>query len=349
MSRHQISDTPPIAATPMAFVRSMTMGAHRLGHDPSAALLAARISDEMLGVQDGRITSVQMESLSDQLMQELDDEALGWFSRRLPWGSYGMLARASITSPTLRVALQRWCRHHGLLTDDVVLTLSDSNATVATLTVIEKAPRAWLHGEMREFCHVSLLRNLLGLASWLVDSRIPLKSINLAYNRPIHAIAYNTLFACPASFDHSHTQVHFDASYLGLPLRRNEEMLRQMLKHALPLTVHRYRKDRLLVDRARQVMAMRQDALRSAEALAAHLNLSERTLYRQLKADGYRLQDLKDSVRQEIAIRTLLNKHQPLKKTALAAGFDSDKSFIRAFKRWTGQTPAEFSRNRPPN
>ena len=28
-------------------------------------------------------------------MQELDDEALGWFNRRLPWGSYGMLARAS--------------------------------------------------------------------------------------------------------------------------------------------------------------------------------------------------------------------------------------------------------------
>ena len=89
--------------------------------------------------------------------------------------------------------------------------------------------------------------------------------------------------------------------------------------------------------------------MRSAEALATHLNLSERTLYRQLKADGYRLQDLKDSVRQEIAIRTLLNSHQPLKKTALAAGFDNDKSFIRAFKRWTGQTPAEFARNRPPS
>jgi AraC-like DNA-binding protein len=27
---------------------------------------------------------------------------------------------------------------------------------------------------------------------------------------------------------------------------------------------------------------------------------------------------------------------------AQAAGFDNDKSFIRAFKAWTGQTPDEY-------
>ncbi len=56
-------------------------------------------------------------------MRELDDEALGWFSRRLPWGSYGMLARASISSPHLGLAMARWCRHHNLLTDDIALQL----------------------------------------------------------------------------------------------------------------------------------------------------------------------------------------------------------------------------------
>jgi hypothetical protein len=56
-----------------------------------------------------------METLPGGAMQELDDEALGWFSRRLPWGSYGMLARASISAPTLAGGLARWCRHHGLI------------------------------------------------------------------------------------------------------------------------------------------------------------------------------------------------------------------------------------------
>jgi hypothetical protein len=45
------------------------------------------------------------------------------------------------------------------------------------------------------------------------------------------------------------------ARYLHLPLRRDEQALRQMLQHALPLTVLHYRRDRLLVQRVRQLLA----------------------------------------------------------------------------------------------
>jgi hypothetical protein len=57
-----------------------------------------------------------METFSGLAMRALDDEALGWFSRRLPWGSYGLLCHASLCAPSLGVALARWCRHHALLT-----------------------------------------------------------------------------------------------------------------------------------------------------------------------------------------------------------------------------------------
>ena len=72
-----------------------------------------------------------MEVLSAAAMQELDDEALGAFSRRLPWGSYGMLARAALSSPDLGVALKRWCRYHALLTDDIRLELVVTGASAA--------------------------------------------------------------------------------------------------------------------------------------------------------------------------------------------------------------------------
>ena len=80
-----------------------------------------------------------METLSGAAMQELNDEGLGAFSRKLPWGSYGMLARASITSPNLGTAVKRWCRHHALLSDDIVLKVSTSGGTAA-ITVEEKVP-----------------------------------------------------------------------------------------------------------------------------------------------------------------------------------------------------------------
>ena len=107
------------AATPMAFVNAVLLGYRKYGADPSDALREAQIAPALLNEPDARITASQFEALCRVAMQQLDDEALGWFSRRLPWGSYGLLCRASLTSPNLGVALKRWCRHHRLLTDDI--------------------------------------------------------------------------------------------------------------------------------------------------------------------------------------------------------------------------------------
>lgn len=326
----------------MAFARSMAMAAKRLGCDPTAALLAARISDQQLSEVNGRITASQMERLSDQLMRELDDEALGWFSRRLPWGSYGMLARASITSPTLHVAMQRWCRHHALLTKDVELLLqvnSGEPSPCATISVIENVVGPWLDDELREFCHISLLRNLLGLSSWLVDSRIPLQRMDFAFDAPPHVKTYQVLFGAPCHFNQPCTRLSFDHRYLELPLNRDETSLRQMLQRALPLTVHTYRKDRLIVSRVRQTLLSNPETLRNAHLLATALHTSVRTLHRLLKEEGTGLQTLKNDVRRERAIFLIHRTTQPIKKIALAVGFDNDKSFLRAFRTWTGLTP----------
>lgn len=217
---------------------------------PAWALAQAQIAPGLLFDDSARITAWQMEEVSGSAMRELDDEALGWFGRRLPWGSYGMLARASISSPDLGVALKRWCRHHGLLADDITLRLTQADTT-STLSIEENRDL----GSLREFCLVSVLRNALGLGCWMVDSRVPLLAAEFAFAAPPHAEAYGVLFpGGPVRFSAPQTAIHFDARYLSLPLRRDEAALRQMLQHALPLTVLQYRRDRLLVARVRQLL-----------------------------------------------------------------------------------------------
>jgi AraC-like DNA-binding protein len=76
--------------------------------------------------------------------------------------------------------------------------------------------------------------------------------------------------------------------------------------------------------------------------LATHLNLSARTLHRQLKDEGASLQQLKDAVRRDVAVAQLQRSKRPIKQIAALAGFQNEKSFIRAFKNWTGQTPDAF-------
>jgi AraC-like DNA-binding protein len=193
-----------------------------------------------------------------------------------------------------------------------------------------------------------VLRNIHGLACRLVDSRIPLRGAEFPFAPPPHADAYSVLFSGVSRFQQAQAAIIFDSSYLTLPLRRDEKALQQMLQHALPLTVLHYRRDRLLVQRVRQSLSAHAQQTHNAESLAALLNVSPRTLHRQLKEEGATLQGLKDEVRRGRAIELLHRTARPIKQVAQTAGFQNEKSFIRAFRGWTGTSPAEFRKQSKP-
>jgi AraC-like DNA-binding protein len=324
------------ARTPSAFALSIVFAYEQRGMEPGPALHTAGLDSLDLQDGDGRITADQLERLSNHAMRELDDEALGWFSRQLPWGSYGMLCRASLPSANLGIAMTRWCRHHGLLAPDVELSLSIEREQ-AQVRIEEKRDL----GVSREFCLVSLLRNLQGVASWLGDTRIPLIEVQFPFDAPPHFDSYRYLFNGPTSFGVSHAGLRFDAAYLNLPVLRDDAALRQMLRRPLPLMVRQYRRDRLL---SREILRLLDDRPEAgADALAESLNLSTRSLHRHLKQEGNSFQALKDLSRRRLAERLLASTPWPIKRIARECGFDAEASFVRAFKAWSGQTPRAFA------
>jgi AraC-like DNA-binding protein len=324
------------AATPIAFVRAILLAFEKYGASPAEVLRQAQIAPESLLDADARITARQMELVSAAAMRQLDDEALGWFSRRLPWGTYGMLCRASLPSPDLGVALKRWFRHHGLLTGDLELRLDVSPERVAVVSLRERLDL----GPMREFCLLSYLRFVHGYACWALDSRIPLLGVAFPFPRPPHGAVYPLLFPGPVSFGAPDARFGFDAKYLSLPQRRDDDALRAMLQRPLPLTVLQYRRDRLLVQRVRRLLGAGLAQVGDADAVARQLLVSTRTLHRQLEREGASLQGLKDEVRRELALQLLCRTRLPVKQVALEVGFASEKSFARAFKGWTGRSPS---------
>ncbi|MBB3809412.1 AraC-like DNA-binding protein [Pseudochelatococcus contaminans] len=338
----------PAAVTPIAFAIAITEAYALRGRSPEQALREARIAPRLLDDPQARITAQQFETLSGFAMRELDDEALGWFSRRLPWGSHGLLCRAAVTAPDLGIALRRWCRCHGLLTDDVRLSLT-TKAGQACLTI--HAMR--IPDTLREFCMVSVLRMVHGFACWLVDSRIPLDDLWFPFARPAHAASYRAMFPGEARFEAETAGFSFDADYLALALVRDEAATRAMLQNALMLTVLQYKRDRLLVDRVRSLLKehLRIDHLRlataglpTAETIAAALAISSRSLHRQLREEGASLQQIKDEVRRDKAMDLIQRSNRPLKQVAHLAGFRNEKSFSRAFRDWTGQSPGALRR-----
>jgi AraC-like DNA-binding protein len=235
------------------------------------------------------------------------------------------------------VALKRWCRHHRLLTEDILLRLHDDGQR-ATLCIDEQREL----GALREFCLLTSLRYLHGYACWVVDSRIALREASFPFAAPPHAGVYPLLFPGPLRFRAPQAGFSFDVHYLALPLRRDERALRTMLQHALPLTVLQYRRDRLLVQRVRELLRLPQAETLHAEGLAHALNVSLRTLHRHLQLEGASVQSLKDEVRCQRAQELLRRTRQPVKQIAHQLGYGSDKSFARAFRQWTGTTPSDW-------
>jgi AraC-like DNA-binding protein len=80
----------------------------------------------------------------------------------------------------------------------------------------------------------------------------------------------------------------------------------------------------------------------SLARIASDLRLSARTLRRQLKAAGASFQELLEATRHERAVSYLTETDHGIKEVAARLGYGDPSNFRRAFRRWTGLTPAAY-------
>ena len=140
-----------------------------------------------------------------------------------------------------------------------------------------------------------------------------------------------------------------DAAYLELPVVRDDRDLRTLLRQPIPLMARVYRQDRLLSHRITALLASAPPAAQpDAETIAASLGISLRSLQRHLRDEGTSLAALKTRARLERAAGLLVRGTLPIKRIAHLAGYRDESSFSRAFRRWLGQSPAEYRRGHAP-
>ncbi len=119
-----------------------------------------------------------------------------------------------------------------------------------------------------------------------------------------------------------------------------ERHLRRMLEELPPTDT--------LAGRVRRVLL---EELRLGEPtlarVAARLRTSERTLQRRLGREGTSMQALLDELRRELSLRHLAESKESIAEISFLLGFAEVRAFHRAFKRWTGSTPAAYRQARP--
>jgi AraC-like DNA-binding protein len=319
-------------------IRPLVSGLRECGHDVASILAAVGIDAAMLDDPDSRVpTSVAMALLARSVEQTGDSNLGLHLAERAQLGSFDVHFFAMASSPNLGAAYERLCRYQRLIheTSRVDLEVGADRAVLRhQLAGGAAAPR-----QTAEFL----------LAAWVRAGRV-ITGIDWAPDE-VH-------FVHPAPSDSTeHTRffradVHFAMGENALVLsRRLLETSCARADPALVAVLDRYAADRLeqmprsngIADRVRTVLV---DELRGGEPtasrLAGRLKMSVRSLNRLLAAEDTSYQELLDGLRRDLAERHLAGDQMSISEVGFLLGFSELSSFHRAFKRWTGRTPAQF-------
>lgn len=309
-----------------------------LGHPAQALLREVAISPAALENPDGQVPHRAVMALWERARAVSGDDFLGiHLALAAPVRTFEVHAYAFLSSPTLRDAYRRSCRYQRLIHEITELKFEEGDQEgVLSHGLPGGRPVPRQPAEFLATLWVRFGRLVTG------DEWTP-NRVRFAHAAPADLSEYARVFRAPVQFSSGCTAMHVANSILDAPNPRGDAGLVQVLdQYARTLLLRLPRRTTL----SEQVRTFLTNALGSGTPTAAQaaraLHMSVRTLHRSLLSEGTSFRELLDQLRQERASGWLANPRCSIAEVSFLLGFAELSSFYRAFKRWTGKTPAEF-------
>ncbi len=248
-------------------------------------------------------------------------------------GLVGLLVKYS---PDVETALRSLVRHSHLHVRGAVATLAveDGWATIGYATYLQQSESTDQVGDAAVASIFNFMRSLCG-PDWNPAE------VRFSHRRPEDVGPYRRFFRAPMSFDAEQYAVVFSAEWLDRRLSSDDPMLRRLLQQQIDALEARHGDD--FPGQVRSVLRTGLLAGHgSAGQVAALFSIHSRTLHRRLNAFGTNFHQLADECRFEIARQMLEDSTLNVSRIASALDYTDPSAFIRAFRRWTGTTPAQW-------
>lgn len=327
------------------YLQATVRGAERQGHQASDLLARADIPENWLNRPGQLITEAQLTALVKAVWRATRDEFLGLSASPCRNGTFALMCEYCLDSATLGAVLRKSARFYRIICANLDIELeepADSDRLVFFRLNLRDARNDTDH-LLQEF----LLLMWERLACWLVDQQIPFARTQFNYAPPPHAPEYRAMYPGELDFEAPVCGFHMHRRYLQLPIVRSEEELTQFLRAAPAYILHRPSQDDTLRTRVRSLLA-RYDYrdMPGLDALGDQLHMTPRSIGRKLQEEGTSLRRIKESLRREHALRLLVRENLSIADVGERVGFAETASFCRAFKRWTGTSPARWLQGR---
>ncbi|HZZ51864.1 MAG TPA: AraC family transcriptional regulator ligand-binding domain-containing protein [Pseudonocardia sp.] len=293
---------------------------------------------QLTGVSAG-LTEDQVLRAVDACRRYTDDDLLGLGARPVPRGTLRMVCFAIASAPDLEDALVRYQRFARVAPGlpGLSLVVEGDQATLA--------PEPGTPDPDNLLVTVSLLVIQRAL-SWLIGKDLAVRRIEFPYPEPADTAELEWLFAVPLRFDAPRGAIVMHSEMLAAPNMQTEQSLLQFLEVAPSALMVRSPADHSASYRVRRAIERSLRAHRSitGDELAQQLSMSGATLRRKLNEEGTSLREVRDDVLRRAAVASLRRGGEPIATLSERLGFSEPSAFTRAFRRWTGASPAAYRR-----
>ncbi|MEK6481773.1 helix-turn-helix domain-containing protein [Catalinimonas sp. 4WD22] len=154
-------------------------------------------------------------------------------------------------------------------------------------------------------------------------------------------------FQCPVSFGHEENAIQFIISDIDIPTVKADKSIHRFLLDRMDEEKKGIyaNADRLLGEIHKLIEEALPSGIPSVIQVAEYLGMSARTFKRRLAEKDLSFRELVQQIQQEVSVDLLRNSNQSVGEIAFLTGFSGQSAFNRAFKRWLGQSPADYRKN----
>jgi AraC-like DNA-binding protein len=317
--------------------RAMVEACRRLGLDTDALLRAVGVSRLTLEDPDARLDASQVGALWARAYELSGDPVLSLHAAEAcPLGAYKVIDYMAYNAGTVGEAFRCGARYFPLVNTVVSLPIDESGDPV-TFDIVSGGDPAGVSRPYAEYCFAAFLLHVRGGTG--VD--FPLRRVSFVHGAPADPSEHERVFGCPVRFEARRNRMEIDRRAWETPATRGDPRVLQVLAEHADLLLQRLPRGPDLVERTRRAIGERlRGGDSSIEGVARELGTSARSLQRHLRDLGYSYQALADEVRAATARLYLAQPDIAIAEVAYLLGFADPSTFNRAFKRWTGETPA---------
>lgn len=324
-------------------IRGLLDGLRSLQLDVDQLLRDAGIDRASLDDPEVRFADMQVGMLWLHAQARYGKPSFGFdLCTRIAFGKLELIDYLVAASPTVGAGIECLVHHSRLCASGFSYRIEDfshGGESGKRLIADHQQPVAHLPSSMSDYAWGSLIARFRQFASrdfkpvlWL-RQRPPVSTTELldVLGRIPEIGAQEALFVPNAQWE------------LDNP-RRDPMLHKLILAHARDVEARLPASDFLSTLQGAIVSSMQQGDP-SIVRVASRLGLTPRTLQRRLEAEGLVFQDVLEALRHEMALRYLASPLSLTEISALLAYADAS-AFGRAFRRWTGSTPAAVRQER---